>query len=58
MNLKSPDIARRLAEYVGQKPYDELVAAYFARHPALLKPLLDDEELQYHRDDLLKLNAR
>jgi hypothetical protein len=58
VNLKSPEVARLLAEYVGQKPYDELVAAYFAQHPALLEPLLYDEELQYHRDDLLKLNAR
>jgi hypothetical protein len=58
VNVKSPEVARLLAEYVGQKPYDELVAAYFAQHPALLQPLLDDEELQYHRDDLRKLSAR
>jgi len=58
VNLKSPNVARRLAEYVGQKPYDELVAAYFAQHPELLKPLLRDDDLFYHRDDLAKLNAR
>jgi cytochrome c551/c552 len=57
-NIKSPRIARFFAEYVGQQPYAEIVRDYFTRHPDLLKLVMRDPELKYHRDDLAKLSAR
>jgi cytochrome c551/c552 len=58
VNIKAPRIARALAEYVGQQPYSDIVRDYFTRHPDLLKLVMRDSALEYHRDDLAKLSLR
>jgi hypothetical protein len=58
INVRSPRIAKLVAEYVGQNHYAELVELYFRTHQKLLASVLTDEELKYHHDDLVQLTTR
>jgi hypothetical protein len=54
-NIRSPRVAKILAEYAEVKPYVEIVRTYFGLHRDLLDQMLADPELRYYHDDLLVL---
>ena len=54
-NIRSPRVAKILAEYAEVKPYVEIVRTYFALHRDLLDQMLADPELRYYHDDLVVL---
>jgi hypothetical protein len=54
-NIRSPRVAKILAEYSDNKLCADTVRSYFTMHPDLLEQVLSDPDLVYHRDDLLAL---
>ena len=54
-NFYGPQTALLIAEYEDTKDCVLIVRDYFTLYPELLDKVIDEPELKYHRDDLVKL---